>query len=368
MKKLTAFLLLSFLLACVPTQEKKIKNSNNTYAKGFSITAHQGFKKVVVFDKFGKKEQEFLLVPKAATKPVDTSLPILHTPLETIVLTSSSHVPYLELLEEENSLVGFPNTDFISSPKTRKRIDLNQIKELGTSENLNTEILLSLKPDLLMGFAVGKINKSLELVQKNGIPVFLNNDWQEETPLGRAEWLRLFGALFQKEAMADRIFNEIEREYLRVQAIAKNAEKTPTVLSGSIYQDVWYLPAGQSFMATYFKDANTDYLWSDTKGTGSLSLNFENVLEKAQDAELWIGCSLHEYKMQLLEENKHYQKFNPYQQGSIYTYGKLRGEQGGLFFFESGPVQPHIVLKDIIKIAHPELLPNYAPHFFKELE
>ncbi len=368
MKKLTALLLLSFLVACGPAQEKKVQISSNIYARGFSITWQQGYKKIIIFSAFGEKEQEFLLVPKTETKKVDTDLPIVRTPLETIVLTSSSHVPYLELLKEESSLVGFPNTDFISSPKTRKLIDLNQVKELGTSENLNTEILLSLKPDLLMGFAVGKISKSLELVQKNGIPVLVNNDWQEETPLGRVEWLRLFGALFEKEAMAERIFKEIENEYLSAQAIAKKAAKRPTVLSGSIFQDVWYLPAGQSFMATYFKDANTDYLWAGSKGAGSLSLNFENVLEKAQYAELWIGCSLYRYKRQLLEANKHYQKFSPYQQSSIYTYGKKRGEKGGLFFFELGPVQPHVVLKDIIKIAHPELLPNYTPYFFSDLD
>jgi iron complex transport system substrate-binding protein len=367
MKKIMALLFLTFLLACGPTQEKKVEISGNSYARGFSITMHEGYKKIVLYNTSGAKGQEFLLVPKTEIKKIDTDLTILRTPLKSIVLTSSSHVPYLELLDEERSLVGFPNTDFISSPKTRKLIDSNKIRELGTSENLNTEILLSLSPDLLMGFAVGKISKSLELVGKNGIPVLVNNDWQEETPLGRVEWLRLFGALFEKEAIADRIFKEIENEYLSAQAIAQKAAKRPTVLSGSIFQDVWYLPAGQSFMATYFKDANTDYIWANSRGTGSLSLNFENVLEKAQHAEFWIGCSLHEYKEQLLEENKHYQKFRPYQQSSIYTYGKLRGEKGGLFFFELGPIQPHVVLKDIIKIAHPELLPNYSPYFFKEL-
>jgi iron complex transport system substrate-binding protein len=368
MKKITTLLWVLFLVACLPTHEKKGHVSNNAYAKGFSITSMEGYKKVAIYTVSGEKAQEFLLVPKTATKKIATDLQIVRTPLERIVLTSSSHVPYLELLGEENTLVGFPNTDFISSAKTRNLISMDQVKDLGTSENINTEILLSLNPDLVMAFAIGKMNKSLELIQKNGIPVLLNNDWEEETPLGRVEWIRLFGALFEKEVLAEGIFNSIEKEYLRAKAIAKKAMHKPTVLSGSIYRDVWYLPAGESFMATYFKDANTDYLWADSKGTGSLSLNFENVFEKAKDAELWMGCSLHENKRQLVEENGHYKKFKPYQQNAIYTYGKRRGEKNALVFFELGPVQPHVVLKDIIKIAHPDLLPDHAPYFFSRLE
>ena len=140
------------------------------------------------------------------------------------------------------------------------------------------------------------------------------------------------------------------------------------ILSGSIFQDVWYLPAGESFIANYFEDAQTNYIWKDTKGAGSLSLSFESVLDKAQDAEIWIGCSLHETKDQLYNSNEHYNQFSAFKKNNIYTFAKYKGATGGMFYFELAPIRPDLVLKDIIKICHPKLLQNYKTVFFSKLD
>ena len=374
MKKIifTAFISICFI-SCIKQKKASIEAHTKQlkYAKGFSISTEKGFKKISIYNGFknAEKSYEYLLVPKGMQVPlVSDNTQIIRTPVEKIIVTSTSHIPLLELLGKENTLVGFPNTNFISSAKTRALIDSKQIKEIGKEEHINTEVLLDLAPELVMSFAVDKPNKSFTSIQKMGIPVVLNGDWLEETPLGRAEWIHVFGAIYNEEKKADSIFNHIQKEYNQAKEIANSVTSKPTLLSGSIFQDVWYLPAGESFIATYFKDAHTNYLWKDSKGTGSLALSFESVLVEAQAAQLWIGCSMNETKQQLYNSNNHYQQFSAFQNDNIYTFAKYKGATGGLFYFELAPIRPDLLLKDIIKISHPELLPHYKLVFFSKLE
>ena len=153
-------------------QEKKPQEFN--HAKGFFIQKMEGYKKLTLLgsNKDSNEKLEYFLVPKKNKIPqklIDRQL--IRTPVERIVLTATSHVPILELLAEENSLVGFPNTAFISSPKTRKRVVENQVHELGSAQALNTEVLLALAPDLVVGFSVGRPDSSFSNLQKRGIPV-----------------------------------------------------------------------------------------------------------------------------------------------------------------------------------------------------
>lgn len=340
------------------------------YAKGFALDSVGAFQRITIKTPYknASKSFQYLLVPKEVPVPDhDKAVQIIRVPVEKIVVSSTSHVPHLELLGVEGTLVGFPNTDFISSEKTRARIANGNVKDLGKSEQINTEILLDVAPELVMSFAVDKLNKSFEHIKKTGIPVLLNADWLEKTPLGRAEWIRLYGAIYQKEKEADSIFKSIETSYNAAKEIAKKAKEKPTVISGSVFQDVWYTPAGESFMANYFKDAQTNYLWKDTKGTGSLALNFENVLEKGVRANLWLGCSVYRSKAEMHNANAHYVNFDAFD-NHIYTYASRRGATDGMVYFELGPIRPDILLKDIVKIAHPELLPDHKLFFFEKLK
>jgi iron complex transport system substrate-binding protein len=374
MRKILLIVLISICCISCKKQQKIQKTASSKelkYAKGFSISYENGFKKITINNAYKntKKKYEYLLVPKNAKIPSELkNAKVIRTPVEKIVVTSTSHIPLLELLGKENTLVGFPNTNFISSPKTRKLIDAGFVKEVGKEEHINTEILLDLAPELVMSFAVDKPTKSFSTIQKMGIPIILNGDWLEETPLGRAEWIHVFGAIFNEEKKADSIFNHIQTEYNNAKKIAATVENKPTILSGSIFQSVWYLPSGESFIAKFFDDAQTNYLWKDAKGSGSLSLNFENVLDKGQHADLWIGCSMYETKDQMYNSNKHYAQFSAFKNNTIYTFSKYKGETGGMYYFELGPIRPDLLLKDIIKITHPELLPNYKMVFFSKLD
>ncbi len=376
MKQQKIAIIIFFLLiisACKTEQKELIIKETSTlikYAKGFNIQNFNTYTKLIIKSPYldAKEQFEYILIPKGEKVPKAVSgLKIIRTPIEKLVVTSTTHIPMLELLEEENSLIGFPNLEYISSTKTRQLIANGNIKELGNEQDINTEVLLDLQPEIVIGFSMNSNNKMFVNIEKAGITVLLNGDWLEETPLGRAEWIKFFGILFAKEKEADSIFNVIEKQYNEAVSIAKNAKNKPTILSGALYKDIWNLPAGESFVAQFLKDANTNYLWSDTKGKGSLSLSFESVFEKGQSAELWIGPSYYTSLEQLKNANQHYTKFDAFKNKNVYSFANKKGENGGVLYYELAPVQPHIVLKDIIKVAHPELLPEYKSFFLEKL-
>ena len=360
------------MVSCKKTVHTKAGTSEETvftalkYAKGFEIqhyTDHIELRLNLPFP--GATEKSVFKLVKNRENQQDN---VLSIPIQSIVVTSTTHIPALELLGCEDRISGFPNTDYISSEKTRALVNKGSILELGNEENINTELLMELNPDVLIGFTLNSNNKMFQTIEKFGIPVMLNGDWVEESPLGRAEWIKFFGVLFDKEKEAATIFNDIEKSYLEAQKIASMAAKRPTVLSGGLYRDIWNLPAGDSFEARFMKDANLDYLWSNSKGQGSLSLGIETVFDKGKDADIWISPSNYESLTALEQAHELYTRFNAFKQREIYSYINNKGEFEGIIYFEKAPSRPDLVLKDLIKIGHPELLPDYQLTFFNRLE
>lgn len=345
--------------------------SNIKYATGFEINTYDGYKTITLKNPWPgtSKTFKYALVEKNGTLPNPESYDaVVEIPIKQIVVTSTTHIPSLEMLDENESLVGFPNLNYISSEKTRERISVGKITELGKNEDINTEILINLKPDAVIGFAVDGNNSTFATIQKTGIPVLYNSDWTETTPLGKAEWIKFFGVLFDKEKKADSIFKTIETEYLSAKKLASQAKNTPTVISGAMYKDIWYMPQGESWGAQFIADANGDYLWKDSKGTGGLSLSLESVLDKGHEAEVWIGPGQFTTLEEMKNANQAYTQFEAFKTGEVYTYSLRKGETGGVIYFELAPNRPDLVLKDLIKILHPELFPNHELYFFDKLQ
>ena len=341
------------------------------YAKGMEIYKHQGFSIVKITQPWPDAKESYTYILQEKNGIIPDSLKqftAIQIPLKSIVVTSTTHIPALELLGVENTLIGFPNTDYISSEKTRKRIDAGKVREVGINENLNTEVLIDMNPDLIVSFGLNNSNPTLDNLQKSGLKVMLNGDWTEQSPLGKAEWIKFFGALYGLDSKANTIFSEIEKEYNSTLALAQKATTKPTVLSGAMYQEQWYVPQGESWASLFLKDAKSQYLWADTKGTGSLSVPFEVILEKAQNAEFWIAPGDFSSLKQMSDSNPHYNQFASFKNKKVYSYSLNKGAKGGIIYFEWSPTRPDWVLKDLIKIFHPELVPNHKLYFFQKLK
>ncbi len=247
-------------------------------------------------------------------------------------------------------------------------IDAGKIKEVGRNERINTELVLDLDPEVLVSYTINQTSEILDNLKNAGVKVLLNGDWNEKHALGKAEWIKFFGALFDKDEKAKEVFDTIKSDYEQAKALAQKANLKPSVITGNIYEDVWYLPKGDSWSAEFLADANTNYYWSDTSGTGSLALSFEEVFDTAQDADYWIGAGSYASLDEMLIANPHYREFKAFKEGNVYTYSTKTGAKGGVVYFELAPNRPDLVLKDIIKIAHPELLKDYELQFFEQLK
>lgn len=352
--------------ATITTAENTIK-----YASGLAIYEYDGYSVVKVTNPWPDANKDFTYVLKEKNAVVPDSLQkhlTVQVPLQSIVVTSTTNVPFLEMLGIENKLVGFPHTDYISSEKTRALIDKGLVKNVGQNEKLNMEQLIELAPELIVTFGVDNNNPMIQNLEKSGLKVMIQGDWMEQSPLGKAEWIKLYAALFGKQKEGKKLFDDIVKNYNLALESVKNSKAETTVLYGSMYQDQWFVAKGDSWVAQFLRDAKADYLWKDLEGTGSLGLSFENILDKAKNAGCWIAAGPYKTLTELEASNPHYSQFDAFKKKNVYTFEAKLGATGGTVYYESGPSRPDLVLKDFIKIFHPELLPEYTLTFAQKLK
>ncbi len=375
MSKLPAIILLILVQIVVSCNQKpakgetRIQGKNSVrHARGLQISDFGGYSIVTIIDPWpnAANQYRYILRKTGALVPDSLNLPIIDVPVKRIVVTSTTHIPSLEMLGVENTLVGFPNLSYISSGNVRKMIGKGKIAELGVNQMLNTEVAIDLQPDVVVGFGIDDDNPGLRQLEKSGIKVMLNGDWNEQTPLGKAEWIKFFGALYGLEARADSIFNKIEENYNAIKKMANAASTKPTVLIGGMFETRWNVPRGDSWGAIFIRDAGGRYLWADSRGTGSLSLPLEAVMEKAAAADAWIGPGQYSGLVEMDRANPHYREFAAFKNRNVFMFRK--GPTGGILYYEMAPNRPDMVLQDMVHILHPELLPGYKPYFFERLK
>jgi len=348
----------------------EIPQNSIEFASGLSIVKHSGYSVVTVLEPWPNANAKFTYILKEKEAKVPDSLqkyPAIKVPLESIVVTSTTNIPFLEMLDVEDKLVGFPHTDYISSERTRALIDKGSVKNVGQNEKLDVEQLIELSPDLIVTFGVDNNNPMLDNLKKSGLNVFIQADWMEQSPLGKAEWIKLYGALFGKEDKAKELFDKIVESYNQAKKLVADKPATSSVLYGSMYEDLWYVAKGNSWVAQFMNDAHANYLWADLKGTGSEGLSFEKVLDKAKTANFWIASGSFKTLDEFGKSNPHYTQFDAFASKNVYTFEGKFGATGGTVYYELAPSRPDLVLKDYIKIFHPDLLPSYEFTFASKL-
>lgn len=346
-----------FITACSKSTER-VSNAVITDEVRYAKTFH--------FDKIDSLE--YLVIDEPWPNAIEKKRYAIGAKYNRIVCTSTSHLPFFEMLGMEEVVIGFPNLKYISSETFIERANQGLLTDLGPDGGMNMELLLSLDPDAVVAFDMGGESTTLDKIEESNIPVLYNSDFLEQTPLGRAEWIKFFGALLNKRKEADSIFRQIEQEYLRLESLAKNVENKPTILSGVVYGDTWFLPGGNNWAATFFENAGGKYLWEKDTTSGWLELSFEAVYEVGNDADFWIGTSTVNSKNEMLGQDTRYNDFAPFSSDNVYNYNKRIGPNGGYDFFESGYSRPDLILGDLIKIIHPEILPDYETFYFQKLE
>ncbi len=341
------------------------------YATGFYChEVDSNVKVVTVKQPYQNAENSirYLLVKKGTPIPEGyEGHTIIRTPVKRLVCTSTTHIPLLDYLGSMETLVGFPSTDLISAASARERVEAGLVADLGRDMDLDHELLLTLEPEMVMAYTISGNMGPFKKIQEAGIPVVINAEYLEQHPLGRAEWLKFMGYFLEKDSLANKVFNEIKDRYHALQSLIEDTGPSPTVMTGVMYGDAWFLPSGENYGAILLKDAGLVYLWEDTQGKGSMQLSFEKIYEKALDADLWIGAADFTTYEAMAKADRRYTLFRPFKDQKVYSFGEAWGPTGGNIYLESGYLRPDLILSDLIKIAYPSLLEDEEFHFYAPL-
>ncbi|MFW5716480.1 MAG: ABC transporter substrate-binding protein [Spirochaetota bacterium] len=311
----------------------------------------------------------YVLYPREDSAPeVSGADLVLGVPVESIVTMSTTFLPHLAAIDAKDSLAAVDSVAYAYSEWVHERHRANGLIQVGSGPNVDVEQLLVLDPDVVMVNSYGGDWDAQPVLEEAGLPVVVSGDWVEHAPLGRAEWLLFTSMFFGELESALEVFNEIEQEYLRLAALASEAMETPTVLSNAPYQGTWSVPGGESYAARFIADASGDYVWSDTETTGAIHLDVETVYAEAGDADVWINPGAWTSLEAGAAEDERFASFKAFRTGRVYSNNLRIGPGGGNDYFESGALNPHIILNDLIWVLHRDLVPDYEPFYYQRLQ
>lgn len=288
-------------------------------------------------------------------------------PLKKIVLLNSSLLGYISEINAENLVTGISSPEYIYSQKVKDLIQKGKIQSVGNEQKYDVEKIISLKPDAVFTNYIASFDNTYQLLKNNGIQVIFLDEYMEQKPLEKTAYLKLFGKLLGKENIAHQRYAEIEKNYQELKKNALNASSKPTVLANEMYGDVWYLPGGKTFTAHYIADANANYILQNNNEEKAVTMSFEEVYAKSGKVQYWVNAGNHLSKKELLNINPYYGKLEVFNKGRIYGITAKENQKAN-DFFETGVVRADLILKDYIKIFHPELLSGYQLTYMKELQ
>ena len=345
------------------------------HAQGFTIEYHENYKVLTVIQPWLGADTAFTYVLVQNGTQVPEELPenslVIKIPIKSIVTMSTTYFPYLQKYGLMDTLIGLDDTTYVFNETVQTMASEGIVKIVGGGAgggSVNVEAIIDLAPDLIMTSASGipEYDAHPKLIEA-GLPVVINADYLENTPLGRAEWGKFIAAFYNMEVEANRDFMAVVDRYNAMQTLAANVGERPTVFTNTDFQGSWFVPGGKSFAAILLKDAGAQYLWTDDEGTGSIPLSFEQVYDMAIDADYWLNVGFADDLANLLAMDERYSDFSAFQNGNVFNYSNRVNANGGSDYFESGVANPDMILADLISIFHPELIPDHTLYFYKHL-
>lgn len=367
-----------FLLSCRENVGEKYGNSpadtTVTYAQRFELHRNENYTILKISDPWqgaGNIVHEYLLVREGQKNDIRADPEkVIHVPVRKIICMSTTHVAMLEVLEQEKTIVAVSGAGLVYNEKISDRIKAGKIYDIGYDAGLNYELIIKSAPDLVMIYGIGSESAGFSArISSLGTKVIYNADYLETNPLGKAEWIKVFGALFCVEEKADSIFNEIAGSYNQLKEFISNmANSRPLVLLGMPFRDTWFISPGNSYISRMISDAGGTYLWERTESRVSMPYSLETVFVNAMKADIWLNTGSTASKREIISLDPRLGELPPFINDKLYNNNRRMNGSGGNDYWESGAVNPHIILKDIASIIHPEIFPEYEPVYYKKIE
>ena len=311
----------------------------------------------------------YSLVPRKLVDKVEVpntyEIPI---PVRSLVATSTTHIGLADMLDAKEIITGMVSAKYVYDAEIREGLEQGDI--VGFSEgSINKEKVVAMGPDLLM-ISGGQSSQfdNYRVLRDSGIDVLVNAEWLETTPLGKAEWVKVLAALLNKEQQANKQFEVVAQRYNRLKQAVDTVSQKPMIINSMPFKGAWFVSGGDSFAAQFLRDAGADYPWLDSEGSGGLRKDFEVVYEQGLKADIWLNPGGAETKDDILAKDSRFKEFKTFKTGEIYNNNKRKQPGGGNDYWESGVVHPEILLADLIKILHPEIVPDHQLYYYQKIE
>jgi iron complex transport system substrate-binding protein len=377
MKQATYLLIFVFLLfSCKQNkkQEGNIKEQDNhaeiihiKYAKGFSVSDYGDFKLVDMQDPSGENvlTYKYALAKRNTDHgKIPSDYQIIEVPLKNVICMTTLQISNFIKLDATDRIVGMTSTRFLFNKSLNEQLKNGQTSKIGIEGEFDGELVLSLNPDIIL---ISPFKRGgYDAIRDLGVPLVSFLGYQESSPLGQAEWIKFTGMLLGLEEQAFGLFDHIEQRYLQLQSLVKDVQNRPTVMSGELHSGNWYVVGGNSYLAQLFRDARGAYFMKNDDESGGFYVDFETVYSQGASADYWRIVNSFNGTFgydELKKSDNRYADFDAFKNKKV-IYCNLRETP----FYENTPVEPEVVLSDLIKIFHPDLLPEYEPVYYDLLK
>jgi iron complex transport system substrate-binding protein len=348
------FIPVFFLIFFACTENTNHKNDyyapvSNEYAENFNIEKKNGRTIIKIIEPYPGAESQIIVLPDRMQNKIPEDTVFVQTPVKHYIATSVTHLQALKHLGVIDKMVAFPRTDYIADPEIIERVKKNKIIDIGDENMMNTEEVLRLNPQVIFAFSGGRTVKNYDLFAQKGIPVIYIAEWLEHHPLGRAEWIKVFGVFFKQENKADSLFDLIKNNYEHIIKSAVTGKSRPKIFQGGRFGDKWYVPGGKSWAAKLVKDAGGEYLIRNEE-TGSTLLNNEQALLLLEQADIWINPGIWRDLKQLQQDFPQVKNFKVFEKQNIFSAYIKKNASGKNEFFEKSVLRPDKLLEDYFRI------------------
>jgi iron complex transport system substrate-binding protein len=336
------------------------------YAEGFTVTHTPTARLIDIQDPQQESAQSFhyALVPRGSVpQDIPEGYTVIEAPVRSAICMTSLQLSNFIKLDARECVVGITSTRHLFDEKMNRQLEEGKTAKIGIEGNFDSEVIMSIEPDVI--FISPFKRGGYDILRDVDIPLIPHLGYKEMTPLGQAEWIKFIGMFIGKEEQANALFAAIEARYNELKELAAKQRKRPVVFSGEMRGGNWYAVGGKSFLAQIFKDAGGDYFLKDDSHSGGVTLDYETVYSQAESADYWRIVNSHNGTFSydvLRSEDSRYADFRAFRDKGI-IYCNMRQKP----FYESMPVEPELVLSDFIRVFHPDILPDYVPHYYELL-
>ena len=368
------FVCLLLFVSCSPkgrTDGFNIEVYTPRYAEGFAIAGAEGCESTILRSRNPWQgaedvETELFICRNGEKAPAGFKGEVLHSPAERIVCLSSTHIAMLDAAGAVGCIVGVSGKNFVSNDYILKH---NEIGDIGYDGNIDYELLVSLDPDIVLLYGIGGASAMEGKLRELRIPFVYIGDYLEESPLGKAEWMVAAAEIAGCREYATALFNEIPERYEALKRLAAEADSpSPKIMVNTPYGDSWFMPSSASYAVRLIADAGGEYIYKKNNTNRSLPIDIEEAALLVAEADIWLNVSDAGSTEELCRRLPKFADAKCVLRGEVWNCDRRTTPAGGNDYWESGIVHPDLVLQDLIKIFHPELLPDTEFVYYRKLD